>query len=144
MVSFFFPYMVSHTWLFDLTSAYSFHYSSSFTFSGQHIHNHNCMVSSTCMSWSCILLGAWLRRDIFEESCHSWILSSYHMDYISFESFQLGLWHRTDIMWWVFRYCSLSFNPDFLEPMLCSLGSCFIRGCLLNSSFFLDMHCCHY
>ena len=46
------------------------------------------------------------------------------MEYISFWSFRLGLWHRGDILCWVFEYRSLASDPGFLEPMLCSLDSC--------------------
>ena len=99
------------------------------------ILHHNCMRWHTHNSWSCcVLLEVWFRRDIFKESYHSWILSWYHMDYSSFESFWLGLWYQADWLWWVFRYCSLLFKPDFLNPMLCSLGSCCNGGCLLSAS----------
>ena len=84
------------------------------------------------------------RKRYFQESCHSRILSWYHMDYISFESLHLGLWHRRDRLWWVFRYYSLSSNPDFLEPMLCSLCSCCDGVCLSNTLFLLDMHYYQY
>ena len=33
---------------------------------------------------------------------------------------------------------------DFLELLLCSVGSCCDGVCLLNSSFLLDIYCCHY
>ena len=55
--------------------------------------SHFCLLYSNCMgwskrnSWSCILLGAWLGTDIFEEPCYWWILSRYHMDCTSFEYF---------------------------------------------------------
>ena len=89
------------------------------------IFYHNCKEWSKHSSWSCwILLVAWPGRDISRESNHLWILSWCHMDNISFESFWLVLWHRADILWWVFGYCPLSSYPGFLEPMLCTLGSC--------------------
>ena len=66
------------------------------------------------------------------------------MDYISFESYQLDLRQRADRLWWVFEFRSRSFNLDFLELMLCSLGSCCNGGSLLTSSFFLAIYCCHY
>ena len=98
-----------------------------------------------CSSWSCcILLEAWLSWDIFEESCCKWILSWYHIECILiFEFFQIGFWQRAERLWWIFVYHSL-FYLDFLEPILCSLGSCCERGCLLNSLFPLDTpyyHC---
>ena len=69
--------------------------------------------------WSCwILLVDWHRRDTSGELSHLWILSWGYMNYISFGSFRLGLWHRADILWWVFGYYLLSSNPGFLEPML--------------------------
>ena len=37
-------------------------------------------------------------------------------DYISFGSFQLVLWHRADLLWWVFGYWPLISYPGFLEP----------------------------
>ena len=79
---------------------------------------HNCIGRSTrnfdpVLCWG----GAWLSKDIFVKSNHSWILFRYHMDYISFESFRL------DAVWWIFGYCSLPFNPDFLESLLCFLSS---------------------
>ena len=105
------------------------------------IFYHNCVGWSSRNSWSCcILLEYWLRRDIFKESCHSWILSWYHMDSRSFGSFRLGLWHRADKLWWVFGYRSLLFDLPFFELMLCSLGSCCNGGSHLTSSFLLDMH----
>ena len=90
----------------------AFRYSSSLIFSGRHvlplyILYHNCKGWSTHSSWSCwILLVAWRGRDTSGELSHLWILSWYHMDYISFGSFHL--WHRADIPWWVFGYCPLS------------------------------------
>ena len=109
------------------------------------IFYHNCMGCITRNSWSCcILLGNWLGRDVFKGLCYSWIFSWYHMDNISFESFQLDLWFRADRWWWVFRHCSLLFNSDFLEQMSCSLSHCYNGGSHLNYSFLLDMHHCHY
>ena len=67
------------------------------------ILDHSGMGWNIRHSWSCcILLGAWIGRDIFEESSHSWILSWYQIDYISFETFRQGLWHRPNRLWWVF------------------------------------------
>ena len=56
-----------------------------------------------------------------------------------FWSFRLVLWHRADILWWVFGYCPLSSYPGFLEPMLCALGSCYDGGCVSDISFLLDI-----
>ena len=54
---------------------------------------HSCIGLNICNYLSCcILLEAWLGRDIFKESSHSWILTCY-IDYLAFESFWLGLWH---------------------------------------------------
>ena len=89
------------------------------------IFYHNCKGWSKHSSWSWwILLMAWPGRDIPGEFSHLWILSWCHMDYISFGSFWLVLWHRADILWWVFGYCPLSSYPGFFEPMLYTLGSC--------------------
>ena len=63
---------------------------------------------------------------------------------ICLKSFQLGLWNSEDRLWWVFRYCFLSLDLDFLEPMLYSLGRCCHGGCLLNSSFLPGTHHYHY
>ena len=72
-------------------------------------------------SWSCwIPLLAWRRRDSSGGLNHLWILSWCRMDYISFGSFRLVLWHRAGIPWWVFGYCPLSSHLGFLEPMLCA------------------------
>ena len=87
----------------------------------------NCKGWSKYRLWSCwIPLVAWLGRYISRELNHLWILSWCHiMDYIYSGSFQLFLWHRADILWWVFGYCPLSSYPGFLEPMLCALGCCY-------------------
>ena len=88
------------------------------------------------------------RRDsevIFSKSrAYSRMWSWYNIDNISFESFRLGLWLRANRLWRVLGYYSRSFDPDFLEPMLCSLGRCCDGSCLYDSSFLLDMHRCHY
>ena len=95
------------------------------------IFYHNCKGWSKHSSWSCwIPLMASPRRDISRKLNHLWILSWCHIDYISFGSFRLVLWHRPDILWWVFGYCLLSSYPGFLEPMLCALGSCYDEGCV--------------
>ena len=60
-----------------------------------YIFYHNCKGWSKHSSWSCwIPLVAWPRRDTSGELNHLWILSWCHMDYISFGSFRLVLWHR--------------------------------------------------
>ena len=69
-----------------------------------------------------IPLVAWPGRDISGELNHLWILSWCHMDYTSFGSFWLVLWHRADILLWFFGYCPLSSYSGFLELMLCALG----------------------
>ena len=92
---------------------------------------HNCKGWSKHSSWSYwIPLVDWPGRDISGELKHLWILSWCHIDYISFGSFRLVLWHRTDIPWWVFGYCLLSSDLGFLEPILCALGSCYDGGCV--------------
>ena len=86
----------------------------------------NCKGWSIHNSWSCwILWMTWHGRDTSRELNHLWILSWCQMDYISFGSFRLGLWHRADIMWWGFGYRLLSSYPGFLEPMLYALSSCY-------------------
>ena len=86
------------------------------------IFYHNCKGWSKHSSWSCwIPLVAWPGRGISGELTHLWILSWCHMDYLSFGSFQIVLWHRADILWWVFGYCPLSSYLGFLEPMLCAI-----------------------
>ena len=97
------------------------------------IFYHNCKGWSKHSSWSCwIPLVAWPGSDTSGELNHLWMLSWCHMDYISFVSFRLVLWHRVDIPWWVFGYCPLSSYLGFLEPMLCALGSCHNGGCVSN------------
>ena len=82
-------------------------------------------------SWSCwIPLVAWPGRDISGDLNNLWILFWCHMEYISFGSLWHDLWHRADILWWVFGYCPLSSYPGFLESMLCALGSCCDGGCV--------------
>ena len=103
-------------------------------------HSKYSLLFTCCRDWTCNY-QAWFGRYISEKS---WILSWYHMDYISFESFQLVFWRRGDWLRWVSGYCFLSLDPDFLKPMLCSLGSCCNEGCLFNFSFLLDMHRCYY
>ena len=94
---------------------------------------HNCNEWSTHSCWWCwILLLAWHRRDSSRELSQLWILSWCHMDYISFGSFWLCLWRREDILWWIFKHCLLSSYPGFLEPMLCTLGSCYNGDYILN------------
>ena len=94
---------------------------------------HNCKGLRKHCSWSCwISLVAWPGRDISGELNHLWIPSWCHMNFISFGSFLLVLWHRADIPWWVFGYCLLSCYPDFLEPMFCALGSCCDGGSVSN------------
>ena len=100
---------------------------------------HDCMGWNTCNSWSCFIRLA--SEEISSESYHFWLLSLYHMDNISFESFKLGLWYKVDRLWWIYEY-SQSFNRDFLELMLCTQSSCCDGGCFLNPLFLLDMH--HY
>ena len=46
------------------------------------------------------------------------------MDDITFECFWLGLWLRANKLRQVFGYYSLSFDSDFLEPMLFSIINC--------------------
>ena len=76
---------------------------------------HNYKGWSTCSSWSCwILLVAWHGKDISRELSHLWILSWCHMDNISFGFFQLDVWQRADILWWVLGYRPLSSYPGFL------------------------------
>ena len=64
-----------------------------------------------------IPLVSWPGRDTSRELNHLWILSWCHMDYISFRSFRLVLWHRADIPWWVFGYCPLSSYLSFLKSV---------------------------
>ena len=59
-------------------------------------------------------------------------------DSISFESFWLVLWHRTERLGWVFGYWSLSFDSDFLKLMLYPEGSCHGGGWLLSYVFLLQ------
>ena len=74
------------------------------------IFYHNCKGWSKHSSWSCwIPLVAWPGRDTSGELNHLWILSWGHMDYISFGSFRLVLWHRADIQWFN-KGCSLKFH----------------------------------
>ena len=95
------------------------------------IFYHNCKGWSKHSSWSCwIPLVVWPGKDTSGELNHLWILSSCHMDYISFLSFRLILWHRADIPWWVFGYYLPPSYLGFLETMLCSLGSCYDGGCV--------------
>ena len=92
-------------------------------------------------------VGAWLSRDIFEESYCWWILFSCNMDCITFNFFWLSIWHRADRLWWVFFLWGgyhFLIDLNFLELMLCSLGSCCDGGCLLKSLFCLNIHDCHY
>ena len=108
MLSFSFLYMVSYTWPFDSTSIYClsillFDLLLTLLSVGGIAHYcilyHNCMGCSTRNSCSgYILLGDWLGRDIFEKSIYYRILSWYHMVHVSFESFQLGLWHGRQIV----------------------------------------------
>ena len=105
------------------------------------IFYHNCKGWSEHSSWPCwILLVVWPGRDTSGVLNNLWILSWCYMDYISFWSFRLVLWHSADIPWWVFGYCPLSSYLGFLEPMLCTLGSCYDGGCISDKSFLLDMH----
>ena len=90
------------------------------------------------------LLVALNGKDTTEKLNYPWILCPCHMDNISFRSIWQSLWHRVDILWWVFGYCLLSPNRGFLEPMLCALGSCYDGVCVLNWSFLLDMHQYNY
>ena len=46
------------------------------------------------------------------------VLASYGLNIL--KSSWLGLCHRAERLWWVFRYYSLSFGPNFLEPILYS------------------------
>ena len=99
---------------------------------------HNCKWWSKHSSWSCwIPFVPWLVRNISGELNHSWILSWCHMDNISFGSFRLVLWHRADILWWVFGYCPLSSNQGFLEPMLCALDVFTMEVVSQTNHFFL-------
>ena len=138
MVSLFHPYMVRHTRLFNLTFRCFSNLTDVFLtlllvgdLSRLCIFYHNCKGWSKQSSWSCwIPLVAWLERDISGELNHLWILSWCHMDYIYFGSFRLVLWHKANILWWVYGYCLPSFYLGFLEPMLCALGSCYDGGCV--------------
>ena len=86
---------------------------------------HCYMEWNICISWSCfILLRNWHGRYIFKEFTHFWILFWYYMDWISFESLWFGTWYWADEKWYVFGYCSLSLEPDFLETMLYCLDTC--------------------
>ena len=116
VVSFFFPYTVSHNWLFNLSPTYCHSFNLTFAF---------VYFATTAILGNVVFYRGLDEEEIFfEESHHSWILSWYHMDYIPFGSLRLGLFHKADSLRWVFGYRPLSFNLDFLELMLCSLGSC--------------------
>ena len=113
MVSLFLPHIVHHTRLFNLTSYYClpmFFYPLIFVGDLSRLCIfHNCKGWSKHCSWPCwIPLVAWPGRDISGKLNHLWILSWCHMDYISFGSFQLVLWHKVDILLWVFGYCPRS------------------------------------
>ena len=103
---------------------------------------YNFLLCSYRISY-CILLRAWLKRDIFEESWNSKILSWYHMKYIYIESFQLVLWYGADRLLWVLEYFSLSCHSQFFELFLYSLGIFWDGVYLLYSNFLLDTHRCH-
>ena len=86
IVSFLLPYMVHHTWLFNLTSSYCLLLALLLVGGLSHLSHlcifyHNCKGWSKHSSWSCwIPLVAWLRRDISGELNHLWILSWCHMN----------------------------------------------------------------
>ena len=69
-------------------------------------------------SSSCILLGAWQGK-LFSK-IH--VTLKYCPD-IVWTTYRLNRFGKGDKLWWVFHYCSLSFDPDFSEPVLHSLGS---------------------
>ena len=101
MISLFLPYMVHHAWLFNVLLALllvgNLSHLCIFYYNGKGWSKHS--------SWSCwIALVAWTGTDTSGELNHLWILSWCHMDYISFGSFWLVLWHRADIPWWVLGY----------------------------------------
>ena len=79
-------------------------------------------------------IGAWLRRYIFEESCHSWILSWYRQHI--FWTFRQGLWYIVDRLV-NFRVLSLSLNLDYLEPMLYPVDSLLRWRLSLKLHFYL-------